>query len=69
MVSGNKLGPKVAHAFDDVYLHYYDDKEKKWFLSPEQTRSFSFSGTRYQIPMEPVENPTYKKMEKFYKVK
>ncbi len=69
MVSGNKLGPKVAHAFDDVYLHYYDGKEKAWFLSPEQTRSFSFSGTRYKIPMEPVKNPVYKKMEKYYKVK
>lgn len=69
MVSGNKLGPKVAHAFDDVYLHYYDSKEKAWYLSPEQTRSFSFAGTRYKIPMEPVKNPEYKKMEKYYKVK
>jgi len=59
MVTGAKLGPQIPHFFDEVYLHTYDIKGKKWALSPVQTQSFQHAGTRVGLEYKTYYNPTY----------
>jgi hypothetical protein len=65
--TGKKIGPRIPHFFDEVYYHRYDDKGKRWTLTPVQDRSFPHGGSRFGVPMEEVENPNYAGLKKYYK--
>lgn len=69
-MTGQALGNRLPHYFDDIYLHYSEgDKDKgiKFFLTPLPTRSFEHAGSRSGIPLTPHEDPSYANFEKFYK--
>ncbi len=66
---GRALGKRLAHYFDEVYIHYTEiDKSEKthFFLTPQQTRDFEHSGSRKGIPLEPHEDPSFARFQKFY---
>jgi hypothetical protein len=71
MASGNKLGPKIPHTFDDVYLteQVNDKNDVFWALTPLQTKRFNFSGSRLGLPMKKYKNPTYEKLLPYYEGK
>lgn len=72
MASGNKLGPRIPHAFDDVYLTEMvggDKEDAFWSLTPLQSKRFNFSGSRLGLPMKKFKNPTYEKLRKYYEGK
>jgi hypothetical protein len=67
--TGRKVGMTVPHYFDDVYRMHYDKDKEKWIADPQQSRYFIYAGSRHDIPMEPIENPTFNKIKKYYGVK
>lgn len=72
--TGNKLGARVPHFFDEVYVLEKvggDEKEKEafWSLTPMQTRRFQHSGSRWGLPYQKYKNPTYEKLAKWYTLK
>ena len=66
---GRALGKRLAHYFDEVYIHYTEiekDDSTHFYLTPQQTRDFEHSGSRKGIPLEPHDNPSFSKFEKYY---
>lgn len=64
--TGNKLGPKIPHFFDEVYLTWYDREDGAYYLTPQQNRSFPHAGSRFQVPPEDFKNPKWKDFLKYY---
>lgn len=62
--TGNKLGPRIPHFFDEVYYHSYDDKAKVWRLTPIQTSRFPHAKSRLGLEFQPIDNPTFEKVTK-----
>jgi len=68
MMTGSKLGPRIPYLFDEVYLHTYDEKANKWYVTGTQTRTFNHAKSRTGLPYgEKFENPTYDKLRKVKK--
>jgi len=65
--TGNKLGPKIPHFFDEVYVTSFDKEEEKFIISPSQTRRFTHAGSRFHVPFDDYPNATWKTFEKWYK--
>ena len=66
---GQALGDRLPHFFDEIYLHYNEvdkDGNTQFYLTPCQMRGVEFVGSRKGIPLEAHENPSYKKLEKYY---
>lgn len=69
--TGNKLGARVPHFFDEVYLLEKEGGDEKnpdahWLLTPAQTKRFFHSGSRWGLPIQYYKNPTYEKLSKYY---
>ena len=68
-MTGQALGNRLPHFFDEIYYHYTEvDKEggMKFYLTPLQSRGIEFTGSRKGIPLDVHENPSFKKFEKYY---
>lgn len=65
--TGNKLGPKIPHFFDEVYYHEYDKDNKVWTLTPVQSKRFPHGGSRVGLEMKTYNNPSFDMFKKFYK--
>ena len=68
-MAGQALGLRLPHYFDEIYLHTKEvekDNSLKFYLSQLPTRSFSMAGSRKGIPLDPVENPSFAKLSKYY---
>lgn len=65
-MTGNKLGPQMAHFFTEVY---YMDKEpgdgKPRFMLYSTHSQFHHARTSYDVPMQ-LEDPSYKVLSKYY---
>jgi hypothetical protein len=68
-MTGQALGNRLPHYFDEIYIHYTDvekDGSTHFFLTPVPTRSFEHAGSRKGIPLKPHDNPSFKMFEKYY---
>jgi hypothetical protein len=68
-MTGQALGNRLPHYFDEIYLHYSDigkDNKTRFYLTPTPTRGFEHAGSRKGIPLEPLEDPSFAKLAKYY---
>jgi hypothetical protein len=66
---GQALGDRLPHFFDEIYYHFSElgkDGFTRFWLTPCQIRGIEFVGSRKGIPLEPVEDPSYAKLSKYY---
>jgi len=66
---GQALGDRLPHFFDEIYYHFSEmgkDGNARFYLTPCQLRGIEFVGSRKGIPLEACEDPSFKKLEKYY---
>lgn len=68
-MTGQALGNRLPHYFDEIYIHYTEvekDNSTHFYLTPCPTRGFEHAGSRKGIPLKAHENPSFKMFEKYY---
>ena len=68
-MTGQALGNRLPHYFDEIYIHYNEiekDGSTHFYLTPCPDRGFEHAGSRKGIPLMPHENPSFKNFEKYY---
>jgi len=68
-MTGQALGLRLPHYFDEIYLHYNEADSSsgiKFFLSPLPTRDFEHAGSRKGIELTTHEDPSFSMFEKSY---
>jgi hypothetical protein len=68
-MTGQALGNRLPHFFDEIYIHYTEvtkDGGMHFYLTPVPMRGFEHIGSRKGIPLEPHENPSFAKLAKYY---
>ena len=68
-MTGQVLGNRLPHYFDEIYIHYSEvekDGSTHFYLTPTPIRGFDHAGSRKGIPLEPHENPSFAKLLKYY---
>lgn len=68
-MTGQALGNRLPHYFDEIYIHYSEldkDGSTHFFLTPCPTRGFEHAGSRKGIPLQAHENPSFASFSKYY---
>jgi hypothetical protein len=68
-MTGQALGNRLPHYFDEIYIHYTEvekDDSTHFYLTPCPIRGFDHAGSRKGIPLEPCDDPSFAKLAKYY---